>query len=121
MWTDNLYFYKSMSYLIFVQALAFTKTLSSISTNLYIFTDRSKAVLLLLINCVISVLCLSRLASVHYCPVVTCWERADILALVCGVKLCFGGFPCGILGQMWYLTVSIPNLCPLSYFGIFCP
>ena len=22
----------------------------------------------------------------------------------------------GILGQVWYLIVSIPNLCPLSYF-----
>ena len=25
-------------------------------------------------------------------------------------------FPCGILGQMWYLIVSIPDLCPLFYF-----
>ena len=25
-------------------------------------------------------------------------------------------FPCGILGQVWYLIVSIPDLCPLSYF-----
>ena len=24
-------------------------------------------------------------ASVHMCLVVTCWERADLLALVCGV------------------------------------
>ena len=24
-------------------------------------------------------------ASVYICPVVTCWERADLLALVCGV------------------------------------
>ena len=23
---------------------------------------------------------------------------------------------CGILGQVWYLIVSIPNLCHLSYF-----
>ena len=26
-------------------------------------------------------------------------------------------FPCGILGQMWYLLVSIPDLCQLSYHG----
>ena len=26
-------------------------------------------------------------ASVHMCLVVTCWERADLLALVCGVYL----------------------------------
>ena len=26
--------------------------------------------------------------------------------------------PCGILGQVWYLIVSIPDLCHLSYFGM---
>ena len=25
-------------------------------------------------------------------------------------------FPCGILGQVWYLIVSIPDICRLSYF-----
>ena len=25
-------------------------------------------------------------------------------------------FPFGILGQVWYLIVSIPDICPLSYF-----
>ena len=25
-------------------------------------------------------------------------------------------FPCGILGQVWYLIVSFPDLCLLSYF-----
>ena len=25
-------------------------------------------------------------------------------------------FPCGILGQVWCLIVSIPDLCHLSYF-----
>ena len=28
----------------------------------------------------------------------------------------FVTFPCGILGQVWYLIVSIPDLCHLSYF-----
>ena len=28
----------------------------------------------------------------------------------------FVTFPCGILGQVWYLIVSIPDLCQLSYF-----
>ena len=28
----------------------------------------------------------------------------------------FVTFPCGILGQMWYLVVLIPDLCRLSYF-----
>ena len=34
--------------------------------------------------------------SVHRSLVVTCWERADLLALVCDVKLRFCHFP------MWY-------------------
>ena len=25
-------------------------------------------------------------------------------------------FPLGILGQVWYLIVSIPDICPFSYF-----
>ena len=28
----------------------------------------------------------------------------------------FDTFPCGILGQVWYLIVSIPDLFQLSYF-----
>ena len=28
-------------------------------------------------------------ASVYMCFVVTCWERADLLALVCGVSLSY--------------------------------
>ena len=28
----------------------------------------------------------------------------------------FVTFPSGILGQMWYLIVSIPDLCLISYF-----
>ena len=35
--------------------------------------------------------------SAHCCLVVTCWERADLLALVCGVKLCGCYFP------IWYV------------------
>ena len=30
----------------------------------------------------------------------------------------FVTFPCSILGQVWYLIVSIPALCPLSHFYI---
>ena len=54
--------------------------------------------------------------SVHCCLVVTCWERADLLALVGDVYCIFVTFPCGILGQVWYLIVSFPDLCLLSYF-----
>ena len=28
----------------------------------------------------------------------------------------FATFPCGILGQVWYLIASIPDLCRFSYF-----
>ena len=28
----------------------------------------------------------------------------------------FVTFPCGVLGQMWYLIVSISDLCLLTYF-----
>ena len=32
------------------------------------------------------------------------------------LKCAFVTFPCGILGQVWYLVVSIPDLCHFSYF-----
>ena len=55
--------------------------------------------------------------SVHCCLVVTCWERADLLALVGDIYfILFFYFLCGILGQVWYLIASFPDLCPLSYF-----
>ena len=41
------------------------------------------------LSCVGYVLC----ASVYMCFVVTCWERADLLALVCGVFCEFVTFP----------------------------
>ena len=34
----------------------------------------------------------------------------------CDVYCIFVTFPCGILGQVWYLIVSFPDLCLLSYF-----
>ena len=61
--------------------------------------------------------CVSRaFASVHCCHVVTCWERADLLALAGDVYCIFVTFPCGNLGQVWYLIVSFHDLCRLSYF-----
>ena len=59
-------------------------------------------------------------ASVYMCFAVTCWEGTDLLALVCGVLLCDCHFPIGILGQVWYLIISIPDLCTLAYFNILC-
>ena len=47
----------------------------------------------------------------------TCWERADLLALLYEMFSCvFVTFPYGVLGQVWYLIVSIPDLCILPYF-----
>ena len=47
---------------------------------------------------------------------VTCWDPADLLALVGDVNCISIAFSCGILGQVWYLIVSFPDLCRLSYF-----
>ena len=55
-------------------------------------------------------------ASVHWCLVVTCWERADLFAPDYDVYCICVTFPCGILGHVWYLMVSIPDICRLSYF-----
>ena len=46
---------------------------------------------------------------------VTRRERAELLALVCDVYCDFVTFLFGILGQVWYLLVSIPDPCRLSY------
>ena len=44
--------------------------------------------------------------------VITCWERSGLLALVC----VFVTLPYGVLGQVWYLSVLIPDICLLHYF-----
>ena len=62
--------------------------------------------------------CVSRaFASVHCCLVVTCWERADLLALVGDVYcIYFCYFPMWYLGSGVYLIESFPDLCCRSYF-----
>ena len=57
------------------------------------------------------------LLSVHCSLVVTCWEMAkDLLALLYVIFHCgFVTFSCGVLGQVWYLIVSIADLCLLTY------
>ena len=50
---------------------------------------------------------------------VSCWERAVLLALDGDVYCIFVTFPCGILGQVTYLIVSFPDPCHLSYFDYF--
>ena len=83
------------------------------------FTVRSKVVLLLWIIYVIYVLWLS---CFRVCLLLPCHGSpegkgpTDLLALVCDVYCDFVTFPFGILGQVWYLIVSIPDPCCLSYF-----
>ena len=61
------------------------------------------------------VFAMSLCASVYMCLVVTCWERTVLFALVGGILLLVCHFPIGILGQVWYLIVSISDLCILTY------
>ena len=65
--------------------------------------------------------------SVHCSLAVTCWERADLLAFLYVMfycvfvvfilfdlnKICAMSY---VLGQVWCLIVSIPDLCLLSCF-----
>ena len=67
--------------------------------------------------CFCSVLCL--LCFVHVCLYVLCghllgkgWPLGS--RLWCLLWVCH--FPIGILGQVWYLIVSIPELCTITYF-----
>ena len=50
-------------------------------------------------GCFLSCVCYAFVHVCLYVPCVTCWERADHLALVCGVYLLVCHFPVGILGQ----------------------
>ena len=68
--------------------------------------------------CFCSVLCL--LCFVRVCLYVLCghllgkgWPLGS--RLWCLLWVCH--FPIGILGQVWYLIVSIPDLCTLTYYG----
>ena len=59
--------------------------------------------------------------SIHCSPVVTCWERVDLLAFLYVMFSCvFVTFSFSVLCQVWYLIVSIPDLCLLSYFRSTC-
>ena len=52
--------------------------------------------------------------SVQCSLVVTCWEKVG--SLVCDIFCVFVTFLCGVLDQVWYLIVLIPDLCLLTYF-----
>ena len=58
---------------------------------------------------------------VHCSLVVTCSEMAKLLALSYMIFFVFFvTFPCVVMGQVWYLIVSIPDLCLRTYFNILC-
>ena len=59
------------------------------------------------------VFAMSLCASVYMCFVVTCLEKADLLALVCGVYCEFVTFPL-VSGSDVVLIVAIPDLCTLT-------
>ena len=66
--------------------------------------DQLKISILLWIISVIYVLCFFMLSHLFIAALlVTCWERADLLAIVCDFNCVFVTFPCGILGQVWGL------------------
>ena len=49
------------------------------------------------------------------CLLMTCWE--NLLDPLCAKFSCvLVTFPYGVLGQVWYLIVLIPDLFLLSYF-----
>ena len=75
------------------------------------FTERSKAVLLLWNIFVNYVSCLSRFLV---CSLQPCGHLLVLLSVM--VSCVFVTFPCGILGYVWYLIVSVPDLCLLTYF-----
>ena len=63
--------------------------------------------------CLFLLCCLSD----HCILVMTFWERVDLLALLCVMFSCvFVTCLYGVSGQVWYLIVSIPDLCLLAYF-----
>ena len=57
-------------------------------------------------------------AVLHCWLVITCWEKETSKLSVVMFNCVFVTFSCGILGWVWYLIVSIPDLYRLSYFHI---
>ena len=53
--------------------------------------------------------------TVHCSLLVTCWEMADLLALLYVMFYCVND-PCGVLGRAWCLIETIPDICLLSQF-----
>ena len=111
---------------------------TDLSPSVKYFTDESKGELLLWIICVIYVMCLScfRVCSLltfgHllgkgrplvcdvwllFCHFLVWYPGSGVVLLI--ADLChlsyFKAFPCGVLGQVWYMIVSIPDICLLPF------
>ena len=89
--------------------------LAQLSPPVKYLTDRSKAVLHLWIFYVFFfciAFAMPLCASVYLCLVVTCWERADLLTLVCCANCEFVTFP-----LVSWAIASILDLCTLTNFG----
>ena len=67
------------------------------------------------IICVIFVLCLS---CFRLCSLLPCGKGLTYWLLFVMFNCVFVTFPCGILGLVWYLIVSIPDIRHLSYFKL---
>ena len=64
-------------------------------------------------------LCYNAVFSVPCSIVITYWERAALLALLCVVFACvFVTFPHDVPRPVWYLIVLIPDLCLPLYCNI---
>ena len=85
-----------------------------------VLSDRYNVVLLLWIFLVIFFLvCLSYCLSNPCSLVVPCWDRADLLALLFVMFSCVLSLSNMVSwGQVWYLIVSIPEICLRSCFAL---
>ena len=82
------------------------------STEIFLLTVPGRASFVdgLFVSCVCC-------AFAHCCLVIVCWERADLLALVCGVKQLVVVLSLFRVVS-WILIVLIPDLRHLSYFQV---
>ena len=89
-----------------------------------LLTDHFNAVLLLWTKSLFVFrvcLCHDTVFSIPCSLVVTCLERADLMVLLCVMFFCvFVTFIYGVLSQVWYWIVSIPDLCFLPNLNTYC-
>ena len=75
--------------------------------NLFFIWIFENDIWLNLFFCIICVCLCHTVVSVSFSLVVTCWERVDLLTLIYVMFSCVFGVLC----QVWYLVLSIPNRC----------